>query len=511
MRINKVFLALTAIVFLIIPLSAQPVPLLMEDFEGTFPPAGWSVYASGGQNQWYRNDFWGRANFTPGSNGFCADNDDAGAGPGAARTVNNCLQSATFDASNYTVVWLAWDVDWYPVGSALQGKVEVYDGSGWYAVMSYALMHLTQRDSINISSLVAGKAGGRVRFLYTELSGGVKSNWYEVDDVRVWGSEPPEPLDLVMVDVIRPQSFEKAGIAFRPTCKIYNNLDTAAHATVTCKIVELPSYQQVYSNSMNNYACVPGYTMVEFTPFTPGENKTYSATFSVMHPNDIDNSNNTMERLFTTVEKNVTPIMMMEPDTPIQYGPFPPTAVFRELAGRQTPSVVMLCTMKPVPNPEDTVVYHDTTAARNFGANESDTTVFDSATTLVPGMYEIIFWAKDNVDPNISYPPLVDTFEYRNLGSVDEKNPVSSFYMEEITPNPATGIVNVRFILAQAGWSSLIAYDASGRFVENLLSANLEAGSHSVIWNPNNLPRGVYFITLATPGYSSTRRLLLLD
>lgn len=508
----KVFLVLVAVSLAVVSSQAQPITLLMENFEGTFPPAGWSAYASGGQNQWYRNDFWGRANFTPGGNGYCADNDDAGAGPGAARVTDNCLQSATFDASGYTVVWCAWDVDWYPSGSALQGRVQVFDGTGWFNVMSYPLTHLTQRDSVNISSLVAGKAGGRVRFLYTELSGGVKSNWYEIDDVRVWGSQPPEPLDLVMASIIRPQSHEQGGVMFRPTCKIYNNLDTTAHATVSCKIEELPGYQQVYSNSANNYPCGPGYTLVEFSPFTPGSNKTYNATFTVQHPNDVDNSNNTLERVFTTVEKDVTPIEMVKPDTPVQYGPFPPTSVFMERAGRQTLNVVMLCTIEPVPNPNDTVVYHDTVGTRNFGANQADTAVFDSATTLVSGMYEITFWAKDNVDLNISFPPLVDTFEYRNPESIEERYPATTTFMEEVFPNPATNLVNIRFSLAQAGKTDLAVYDASGRIADALLSTTLlEAGPHSVVWNPRSLSPGVYFVTLSTPWYSGSQRLVIVD
>ena len=163
--------------------NAQPASLLQEHFESPFPPPGWSMTIETGQNQWRRNDFWGRPNYADG--GYCADNDDAATSPGAARVVNNALESPTFDASGYQTVWLAYNVDWYPVQYAV-GRVDVYNGSSWIPVINHGSSRKTTRDSINISAHVAGKTNGRVRFLYNELTGGVKSYWYEVDAVNVW-------------------------------------------------------------------------------------------------------------------------------------------------------------------------------------------------------------------------------------------------------------------------------------------------------------------------------------
>jgi len=55
-----------------------------EQFEGDFPPAGWTVKnnASNPGNIWKRNDQWGRANLTLGS-GTCADADSDRAGSGS--------------------------------------------------------------------------------------------------------------------------------------------------------------------------------------------------------------------------------------------------------------------------------------------------------------------------------------------------------------------------------------------------------------------------------------------
>ncbi|HDD24878.1 MAG TPA: hypothetical protein ENF52_05535, partial [Chloroflexi bacterium] len=48
-------------------------PLLFEDFEGAFPPAGWTVYDNAGTGMmWHRNDYFGAANETAFGSGYSA-------------------------------------------------------------------------------------------------------------------------------------------------------------------------------------------------------------------------------------------------------------------------------------------------------------------------------------------------------------------------------------------------------------------------------------------------------
>lgn len=57
-----------------------------EAFEGPFPPSGWKVevYNTNTNNNWRRNDQWGRSNVVPGGSGYAAgaDSDMAGSGSG---------------------------------------------------------------------------------------------------------------------------------------------------------------------------------------------------------------------------------------------------------------------------------------------------------------------------------------------------------------------------------------------------------------------------------------------
>lgn len=508
MKHKKVFLAaLVMLLCISASIIAQPVGLLSEEFEGGFPPAGWSTSCAVGQNQWLRNDAWGRPNYTPGANGYCADNDDDGAGPGAARVGDNTLQSPTFDASGYQTVWLAYDVDWYPVGEYMAGRVDVYNGTSWFPVKSFISGdRYTAHDSVNISMRVAGVANARVRFHYTEVTGGVKSNWYEVDDVKVWGSDPPEPLDLVMAEIIRPEFWEQGGIPFQPSCRIYNNLDTAAHGTVSCEITDLTTMQVVYLEAHTSYPLNPGYTVVEFAPFTPFKNNSYNALFVVEHPDDVDPTNNSMQRNFSTheTEYDVTPYEMLFPETPEQINPFEPTANYAERLGKNTVDVNMHCWIQDFDTEE--WVYRDSSDFRDFVPYDTFLAVFDTA-YLVTGTYIIRFWANGENNTNISNPPLVDTFNYVGIA---ETPPPDHFSLNEISPNPVSGLTVLSFTLGRTSHVTLKVYDVAGNVVTILEDGSRNAGHHSVSWNTKGVASGIYFVKLITPEFTAYRKVIVL-
>jgi len=498
--------ALVVFAVLTSSLNAQPASLLSEGFEGPFPPGGWSTSTSIGQNQWFRNDYWGRPNYTPGGNGYCADNDDDGAGPGAARVGNNILQSSMFDASGYNIIWLAYDVDWYPVGEYMMGQVQVYNGSSWIMVMGHPQSRKTTRDSINISTHVAGVTNARVRFLYSEFSGNVKSNWYEVDDVNVWGSDPPEPLDLVMIEIIRPKFWEKGGIPFQPSCRIYNNLDTAAHGTVSCEITNLTTMQVAYQDAHTSYSLNPGYTVVGFAAFTPLRNNYYNALFVVEHPDDVDPTNNAMERNFSTheTEYDVTPYEMLFPETPEQINPFMPTANYAERLGKKTVDVKMHCWIQDFDTEE--WVYRDSSDFRDFVPHDTFLAVFDTA-DLETGTYIIRFWANGENNTNISNPPLVDTFNYTGIA---EAPMTDRFSLDAVTPNLCVNFTTIRFTLGHTTNVTLRVYDATGNVVTELVSESRGPGYYTINWNTDAVASGVYFVRMLTPEFNATRKVLIL-
>jgi flagellar hook assembly protein FlgD len=56
----------------------------------------------------------------------------------------------------------------------------------------------------------------------------------------------------------------------------------------------------------------------------------------------------------------------------------------------------------------------------------------------------------------------------------------------------------------------LKVFDLLGREVRTLIKESQNAGIHSVMFDGNNLPSGVYFYRLQAGTYSNTKKLLLL-
>jgi hypothetical protein len=82
-------------------------------------------------------------------------------------------------------------------------------------------------------------------------------------------------------------------------------------------------------------------------------------------------------------------------------------------------------------------------------------------------------------------------------------------------PNPARGSTTVSYAIAQAGRVQLGVYDVSGRLVRQLVDGERRAGTETLVWNGMDASgtrqeAGVYFVRLAAPGHSETRKVVLL-
>jgi hypothetical protein len=78
-------------------------------------------------------------------------------------------------------------------------------------------------------------------------------------------------------------------------------------------------------------------------------------------------------------------------------------------------------------------------------------------------------------------------------------------------PNPFRDRTQISYALPTASNVSLRVYDAAGRTVRTLASGHQNAGSYSVTWDSRDnrgrqVPRGVYFYRLDTPGFRSVKK-----
>lgn len=92
---------------------------------------------------------------------------------------------------------------------------------------------------------------------------------------------------------------------------------------------------------------------------------------------------------------------------------------------------------------------------------------------------------------------------------------LSKFVLLQNHPNPFHHTTMVSFALPSLGPTSLKVFDLAGRLVKNLLDAEKKAGSYRVEWNGRDekgleVPSGIYFYKLTTPGKILTRKMILL-
>ena len=82
-------------------------------------------------------------------------------------------------------------------------------------------------------------------------------------------------------------------------------------------------------------------------------------------------------------------------------------------------------------------------------------------------------------------------------------------------PNPFNPTTSIAFDLARPAHARIGVYDVSGRLVARLLDAERPAGRHRVEWNGRGSDgspagSGVYFCRMDAPGYTATRKMILL-
>ena len=82
--------------------------------------------------------------------------------------------------------------------------------------------------------------------------------------------------------------------------------------------------------------------------------------------------------------------------------------------------------------------------------------------------------------------------------------------LHQNTPNPFNPSTSIPFTLPEAGHVSLAVYNIAGQQVAVLQDGELSAGEHAAAWHAEGFPAGVYFYTLASGGFSRTKKMTLV-
>jgi len=116
-------------------------------------------------------------------------------------------------------------------------------------------------------------------------------------------------------------------------------------------------------------------------------------------------------------------------------------------------------------------------------------------------------------------------FVYDEVTGINSANGITINYkLSQNYPNPFNPNTNLEFACPPArqgispaslqggelGFVSLKVYNALGKVVKILVNENKSAGIYKVEFNGSNLPSGIYFYKLETPGFTETKSMILL-
>jgi hypothetical protein len=99
---------------------------------------------------------------------------------------------------------------------------------------------------------------------------------------------------------------------------------------------------------------------------------------------------------------------------------------------------------------------------------------------------------------------------YKPIKNNNKSISITHFKLYQNYPNPYNPTTTISFDLPKSSFVRLKIYDIQGKIVSILLNKRVDSGSHSITFNSNGLPSGVYFYRLKTAEFSDIRRMLLL-
>jgi hypothetical protein len=99
---------------------------------------------------------------------------------------------------------------------------------------------------------------------------------------------------------------------------------------------------------------------------------------------------------------------------------------------------------------------------------------------------------------------------YKQFGKRNNVMPKYTPRLYNNFPNPFNPTTTISFDLPNESTVQLQIYDIQGKVVSKLINKTLDEGSHSVTFNSDGLPSGVYFYRLQTQDFTDIKRMILL-
>jgi hypothetical protein len=113
------------------------------------------------------------------------------------------------------------------------------------------------------------------------------------------------------------------------------------------------------------------------------------------------------------------------------------------------------------------------------------------------------------------FADLMDWFEVYPTSINENELPIVQSKLQTNYPNPFNPATTIAFTLAKADKVEIVIYNLKGQKVKTLLSDNLLAGNHSIVWDGKDdkgktLSSGIYLVKMKTGKTTDTRKITML-
>ncbi len=83
------------------------------------------------------------------------------------------------------------------------------------------------------------------------------------------------------------------------------------------------------------------------------------------------------------------------------------------------------------------------------------------------------------------------------------------FHLSQNYPDPFKEETTIKYCLPHRCQVTVTVSNAGGQVIERLVDEEQPAGTHKVVWEPGNLPSGVYFCHMSVKSFMATKKMFL--
>jgi ribosomal protein L31 len=147
-----------------------------------------------------------------------------------------------------------------------------------------------------------------------------------------------------------------------------------------------------------------------------------------------------------------------------------------------------------------------------YGSNSNSAGLADYS-DINPGVYDLHISREDYEDYDLEDILIEEDIEMNivlvNTG--DTENQIATYTaLQGIYPNPFNPETAVKFTLQSDTYTTIEIYNLKGQKTATILDKEMSAGTHSITWNANQQPSGIYFIKFSAGNITQLSKAVLL-